>query len=378
MEAGIEPRAGEVAEPRRSSRDASALRSGLEQWLASQLPAGAEPRVGPVRPTSANGMSSETFLFEATWQEGGRTRHEELVARVAPEDGDCPVFPVYDLRRQFQLLERLASLTTLPVPKVFWYEEDAGAVGSPLFVMSRVEGEVPPDIPPYNFGGNWLFDLGPEQRRHLQDATVGLLASLHAAPVEAFSFLDLDRPGATPLRRHVANTRAWYEFAKADGGPSALVEAGFDWLEEHWPEEEGEAVVSWGDSRIGNVMYRDLEPVAAFDWEMAALGPRELDVGWLIWAHRNFEDLTEELGLPGMPDFLRPEDVAATYEARSGQRLGDLGFYLAYAAVQFGIVYLRIGRRQVRFGERPMPDDPDELLINRGPLERIVTDSYWR
>ena len=59
---------------------------------------------------------------------------------------------------------------------------------------------------------------------------------------------------------------------------------------EHWPADEGPTVLSWGDSRIGNVMYRDFEPVAVLDWEMAGLGPREVDVGWFIYAHRVFEE----------------------------------------------------------------------------------------
>ena len=31
-------------------------------------------------------------------------------------------------------------------------------------------------------------------------------------------------------------------------------------------------------ARIGNVMYKDFEPVGVLDWEMAALGPREMDI----------------------------------------------------------------------------------------------------
>lgn len=368
-----------VTEVQRSSRDPEGLRSGLEGWLGAMLPAGAEPRIEDLQATSANGMSSETMLFSASWKEAGGRRHEELVARVAPGDDDVPVFPVYDLARQFQALQRVAGLSSVPVPRVWWYEGDPGAIGAPFFVMSRIEGQVPPDIMPYNFGDSWLYALDEEQRRTLQDATVKILAELHSieTPGRHFDFLELDYPGESPLRRHVAKTRHWYEFAAADGCPSSLVERGFTWLEDHWPDHEGEPVLSWGDSRIGNVMYRGTEPVAVFDWEMAALGPRELDLAWLIWAHRNFEDLTEELGLPGMPGFLRRDDVVATYRTLTGYEPEDLDFYLGYAAVQFGVVYLRTGRRSVHFGEREMPANPDDLLINKAPLERIVTDTYW-
>jgi len=47
-------------------------------------------------------------------------------------------------------------------------------------------------------------------------------------------------------------------------------------------------VVVWGDSRVGNVLYSDFRPVAVLDWEMATLGPREMDVAWVIFAHMVF------------------------------------------------------------------------------------------
>jgi aminoglycoside phosphotransferase (APT) family kinase protein len=369
----------ERVEVHRSDRDPAELGRRLERWLATQLPAGADPVVTDARSTSATGMSSETMLFRATWTEDGQARTEDLVARLAPRPEDVPVFPEYDLRRQFLALREVAALTSVPVPRVWWCEDDPAPVGSTFFVMSQVGGQVPPDVMPYNFGDSWLYDLAPDEQRALQDASVRLLAELHAIerPEERFPFLHVDLPGDTPLRRHLAKTHRWYDLAVADGCRSTLVEAGLAWLEDHWPAHEGPPVLSWGDARIGNVMYRGTEPVGVFDWEMAALGPRELDVAWMIWAHRNFEDIAAKYGLPGMPHFFRRADVVETYQALTGHELTDLDFYLTYSAVQFGIVYLRTGRRQVHFGQREMPDDPDELLYNREPLERLVAGTYW-
>src|SRR4029078_1447691 len=121
-----------------------------------------------------------------------------------------------------------------------------------------------------------------DEQRALQDATIGVLASLHALEAsDDFAFLEFRDAGAKHLRRHIAHTRAWYDYVAADGIRSPLVERAFAWLDDHWPADEGPTVVSWGDSRIGNAMYRDFVPVGIFDWEMAGLGPRELDVAWL-------------------------------------------------------------------------------------------------
>ncbi|MGH9137603.1 MAG: phosphotransferase family protein [Acidimicrobiales bacterium] len=363
----------------RSSRDPEQLGGSLEQWLATQLPDAAAPRLTALQSTSDNGMSSDTVLFDAAWEEGAETHAERLVARIAPSPGDVPVFPSYDLRRQFETIRLVGELTTVPVPRVWWFEPDPAIVGSEFFVMSRVDGDVPPDVMPYDFGDNWLFDAPAAAQRRLQDSTVGVLAELHAIeePEPRFGYLAHDTPGADALRRHVAHTRQWYEFAAADGGRSPLLDRGFAWLDDHWPRQPGPTVLSWGDARIGNVLYRDFEPVAVLDWEMAGLGPPELDVAWLINAHRTFEDLAAEYGLPGMPDFLRADDVCATYEAGTGYAPRNLAFYGTYAALQWGVVFLRTGRRQIHFGEREAPADPTELLHNRRSIERMLAGEYW-
>jgi aminoglycoside phosphotransferase (APT) family kinase protein len=319
-------------------------------------------------------MSSDTVLFDAAWNDGGQERHESLVARIAPDAGDVPVFPDYELSKQFEVLRIVRELTSVPVPKVWWYEPDPEAMGAPFFVMGCVEGLVPPDVMPYTFGDNWLFDATDLEKQRLQDTTVQVLADLHGIPhpETEFSFLSFDVPGETPLRRHIEHTRQWYEFAKKDCGPSPLVERSFAWLDDHWPKEEGPTVLSWGDARIGNMMYRDFEPVAVFDWEMAGLGPRELDLSWLIFGHQVFDTLAARMELPGMPDFLVPSEVATSYEFRTGHTPANLDFYLIYAALQWGIVFMRTGMRQVHFGEVEMPDDIESWFHHRPLFDKLL------
>jgi aminoglycoside phosphotransferase (APT) family kinase protein len=363
---------GEPTRLTRSSRAADDLAVQLQRWLARRLPREAGPVVHDVETSAATGMSSETVLFSATWSEGGERATSRLVARVAPHEDDVPVFPSYDIPRQFETIALVARRTTVPVPGLRWCEPEPVALGSPFFVMDRVDGVVPPDLLPYNFGDSWLFSASADDRRRLQDTTVEVLARLHEVPGREAAFLELDAPGAGPLRRRVEHTRAWYEFVVADAPRSPLVERAFAWLDDHWPADEGEPVLVWGDARIGNILYADFEPAAVLDWEMACVGPRELDVSWLVYAHRCFEDLAESLGLPGMPEFLRSEDVLARYESLTGHAPRDLDFYLAYAAVQWAITFLRTGQRSVRFGERAMPGDVDDLILNRAPLERML------
>lgn len=361
-------------EQKRSSRDLESVRRGLERALAEQVPEGRDHRVGALQGTSASGMSSETLLFEASWEGDGHRHTEQLVARVAPIGDDVPVFPVYDMPGQFATIRAVASLTDVPVPKPWWCETDAALIGSPFFVMGRVDGEVPPDIPPYNFGESWLYKADRADQRRLQDTTVAVLAELHAIPEPERHFAHLagSFPGDSTLRRHVAGRRHWYEWAARDSGRSQLLEKGFAWLEDRWPAHESPAVLNWGDSRIGNVMYRDFTPVAVLDWEMAGLGPPETDLAWMAYLHMMFEDMAVAYGFPHMPDFLRVADLAATYERLTGHSPRDLDWYIVYSALQLGIVYLRTGMRSVRFGEREAPADADELLMNGEAIASLI------
>jgi aminoglycoside phosphotransferase (APT) family kinase protein len=370
------------ADLRRTSRDLEQLRLALQGWLGDRLPAGSQVQIPQLTTTAATGMSSETVLFPTIWDDGAGVHTEDLVCRIAPQPRDVPVFPSYDMRGQFEVIRLVSELTSVPVPHVRWLEEDTGLLGAPFFLMDRIDGAAPPDNPPYTFGSNWLSDATDQQRLALQHATIDVLVELHAIDQaeERFGFLFTpaeQASGSTPLHRKVARTRAWYDWTVASGVRSPLVERGFAWLAEHWPADPGPTVLSWGDSRVGNVLYRDFAPVGVLDWEMAAVCPREIDLGWLIYAHNIFQDMSTIFELPGVPGFLQRDAVAAYYQKQSGYTPHDLDFYTAYAALQYAIVFLRTGARAAHFGELVLPADPDELIFNREPLERMLADDYW-
>ncbi len=154
-----------------------------------------------------------------------------------------------------------------------------------------------------------------------------MLAKLHSIPNadKTFGFLAEAVPdGETPLHRQLNWLKEWYEFAVPDIGRSPLVEKALKWLEDNFPADVAatDTVLAWGDSRIGNVLYEDFRPVAVLDWEMATLGPRELDVAWMIFAHKVFQELSGLAGMPGLPDVMREEDVRATYREADRRRTG--------------------------------------------------------
>ncbi len=360
------------------TRDPQEVQGQLSRWFASHLPDDAEPTVEMLESPIANGMSSDTVLFDLTLTEAGERRTRACVARMEPEAAAVPVFPSYELGRQYRVMRLVESATDVPVPTARWYEPDPSALGSPFFVMDRVDGRVPPDVLPYNFG-SWLSEASEADQRRLQDATVAVIAGVHSIDRTNadLDFLEMDQPQPSALGRHVANQRSFYEWVAADGGRIPVLERCFDWMEENWPERDGAAVLSWGDARIGNVLYDGFEPVGVLDWEMAGVGPRELDVAWTVFLHLFFEGIAQDAGLPGMPGFLRIEDVVATYRSLTGYEPIDMEFYLLYAALRHGVVMARMQHRLILAGTAERPDDPDDLVMHRRTIEAMLDGSYW-
>ncbi len=364
------PAPGQHRQMTTSERDLDELSDCLARWLAGKV--GSRPRITSASRPDGLGLSSTSVLFDAEWGPGDSG---SFVARMAPEATSFPVFRTYDLPMQYHVVAGVAAASDVPVPRLCWLETDPGPLGTPFFVMRQVAGRVPADNPPYVFGG-WLADASVDERAALQRATVDVLGRIHGITDVAQRFPMLAGPGQS-LRRHADEQFAWYRWALADDGFSIpVIERGFAWLDEHWPDDPGPDVLNWGDARPGNVIYQEFTPAAVLDWEMAALAPREVDVAWLIFIHRFFQDIGAMFGHPGLADFLRRADVEAGYRDATGHVPRDMDFYLLYAALRHAIVMARIKRRMIHFDGETVPDHPDDYVLHRACLDAMITGTY--
>jgi len=356
----------------KSSRNNEDLRSQLQGWLA-QRTNDPNATVGAVSSPEANGMSSESLFFDAAWDENVGS----FVARVAPSDDDVPTFMSYDLERQYELISLVNERSDVPVPELMWLETDPHHLDAPFFVMRRVEGRVPPDLPPYAMEG-WVRELGATRQAALQRESLTALAAIHAIDISdgCADFLHFDIPGDTALQRHFADQRQYYEWmCERAGRRFPAIETAFDWLIANWPDEQPSAI-SWGDSRIGNIMYSPTgtTPVAILDWEMAAIAPPALDVAWMCFMHRFFEYLLGPAGIETLPLMLRPAEVREQYGEISGVDVGDMRFEMAYNATRHAIIMSRLHARHVHFGTHEWPDDPDDVFLFKGLLAELMAD----
>jgi aminoglycoside phosphotransferase (APT) family kinase protein len=357
----------EISTPWR--RDPEEVAPRLAEWVANRI--GPDAKLGELS-EPGNGMSSETVLFDVTMN--GKTDH--YVARLAPKSDVYPVFQHYDLMAQKRCMDLVRAHTNVPAPEVPFAEEDTSWLGTQFIVMKRVDGVPPLDVPPYVMGG-WLFDASESERAQVERGAISVLAGLHQITPEShdLSFLMAPEYGDYAVDQQLGAQRAYYEWAR-DGLTYPLIERTFAWLEEHKPKGL-RPVLNWGDARIGNMLWRDFEPVAVLDWEMATVGPKEVDLAWMIFLHRFFQDLAAKFEMVGLPAFMRRDVLAAEYEKQSGSPVEHLEWFEVYGALRFAIVSVRTSTRGIAYGSMEQPDDLDDLIMFRGLVEQMLAGTYW-
>jgi aminoglycoside phosphotransferase (APT) family kinase protein len=302
----------------------------LANWLAARIAGASGVRIGELRAPSANGFSNITALFEASWQSKGIEQHRKLVARIEPTGEG--LFPTYDVGRQFDVMKALES-SAVPVPKALWMERDATILGSPFLVMEHIDGHIPSDDPSFAASG-WVLSLTPQQRRVLCDNAITALVQIHQVDWRGRGLDWLRRPGeGTSAERELAYYEHFYHWA-AEGLSVPVIEAGLAWVRERLTPDD-ELVLSWGDSRIGNMIFgADLSVRAVIDWEGASLATREKDLGhWLQLTHV----YTEQFGLELPEGFPDRTALLRRYEQLSNQPLADVRFYEVMSGIHSSI-----------------------------------------
>ena len=310
-----------------SRRDLELTRTGLGRWLAGPLGAGGAARVSPISTPAGTGVANETLIFDASWSVGGEERRLPLVARVAT---DTPLYLDADIETHYRMYEALADAPGVPVPAVYGYEADPAVLGAPFFVMERIEGDIPGDRPHWSESG-FVHDADPGQRRRLWESAVGALAALHQVPVERFGFLAA-ADGADGLAANLAYWRRYLDWATGDR-PLDVLEQGWAYLDAHRPADLP-AGLSWGDSRIANVIFRDFRCVGVLDWDTVSLAGPETDLAWWI--------VMDGPGAERLPGIGTPDELVDLWESLTGRRCGDLDYFLVFTAFRLGAILCKL------------------------------------
>ncbi|MFE2985717.1 phosphotransferase family protein [Streptomyces sp. NPDC059262] len=335
----------------------------LGQWLAPRLgPGVSDVRVGEPGPPDA-GQSSDTLVFDAQWLKDEKRCHGGFVMKRQPPTDR--IFLDADVLDEYRTLRALAG-TGVPVPAMIGAEEDPAVLGARLFVMARVPGTVPTGKPSIHTAG-WLPTLTAAERRIVWSSALDALVAVHRTDWRgALTFLPgadealgagKSGPGAAGqalLTAHVGRLGRWYRWATA-GRSFPVTDAAWEYLRAGLPDVRGsEPVLLWGDARPGNMIFgADLSAAAVIDWEVAAIGPAEIDVAhWLV-----FDEFATSSGVPRLPGFPGREAILDHYGRVAGRTPQCLDYFEVLQAFFLATTLIRQADLGVRAGRFPAGTD---------------------
>ncbi|WP_313715309.1 phosphotransferase family protein [Arsenicicoccus bolidensis] len=291
------------------------------------------------------GQSSDLWTYRLTWQLRGRQHEARQVVRREPApDG---IFLRPDVLREAAILRGLAG-SSVPVPSVRWTEQSGRVLDRPFFVMDLVPGRVPGAKPSIHSTG-WLTGLSPTERRTLWDNAMDALVGVHQVRWEDDLGFLAPAGDATGAGAHLRRLTAWYRWAARERS-FAIPDVALRWLQDNVSRAGGgpDALV-WGDARVGNMIFGpDGTVEAVLDWEVASIGPREIDVAhWLV-----FDELaTDAVGVTRLEGLPGRDESIDTYEERSGHALASLAFFEVQQAFFLATTLIRQADRRVAKGE---------------------------
>lgn len=175
-----------------------------------------------------------------------------------------------DIYRQSALLNALSG-TALPVPAIRWACDRDEPLGAPFVVMERLPGR-----------SFIVWEPHPSLIEGDGGATVWRQAAELLAILHDIDFRDhlegWERPTGWPdeIVRWTGLARHSHDASRRE----RLMVLG-DRLRTSMPADEAVGLVH-GDFQPGNILYDGGKATGLIDWDLAAIGPQGVDVGWLM------------------------------------------------------------------------------------------------
>ena len=343
--------------------DQDGYETALENYLSSEKPDANNLKIIELDIPVATGFSNETIIFTAQWEEDGKDRTEKFVGRIEPKDGG--MFPVQhsglekSCYLQHRIMQTVAEQKVVPMPELFSFNSNLEPLGRSFFAMSFVEGEIPSDNPRYTVEGFLVDSSTPEERKLLIEDGLRVMAGIHSIKWKeaGLEWLDSSKAGA-PSTQHQINIWRDYSLSELKGREHPVLDEAFKWLEGNDPRDE-RIGLSWGDSRIGNIIWQDYRAAAVLDWEACSLLPTEADLGWwLMFDRMSFDDM----GVERMEGYPTREEMISMYETFTGEATRDVYYWEVFATMRFCSIFIRLGDRLVEAGF--MQEDSNPAVPN--------------
>ncbi|HRE19480.1 MAG TPA: phosphotransferase family protein [Rhabdaerophilum sp.] len=283
----------------------------------------------PILARISGGQSNPTFFV--TYES------RALVLRKKPPG---PLLPsAHAIDREFRVIAALKD-TGVPVPEALHYCTDESVVGTPFYVMARLDGRV--------FHDCTLPGVAVAERTAMYRSIAETLARFHNVGPNEIGLSDFGKPGDYFARQISRWSRQWQENRTRE---DANMERLIAWLPAHIPPGEITSLVH-GDYRVGNLMFHKTEPrvIAVLDWELATLGHPLADLAHIGMAWHTAPDeyggiAGLDLGALGIPEHSK---FLATYAAASRHPVNPEPFHMAFALFRWAAIFEGIAFRAAK------------------------------
>ncbi len=310
-------------------RDLHELRSGILAWCEEHRPEVAEAGIAElVHPTA--GLSNETIIIRCHPGTDGAPGLR-LVLRLPPLIAS---FPDHDFGLQARV-QAAASAGGIPTAEPITLEEDVRWLGVPFIVMPFVEGVIPGQASLFD---PWLTDATAAQQREAQREMVRVLAAIHRVDWRAVGLAELLGTDERGLRGQLDRWERFLSWATA-GEPHPRIEAILAWCRAHQPTDAVQPSLVWGDPRLENlVVDEQRRTCAVLDWELATIGPIEMDLGWFTGMELMLYELT---GMDPLRGFAPVDEVGRDLAEAIGRPLQDPAWHRIFAVYRSICINLR-------------------------------------
>jgi aminoglycoside phosphotransferase (APT) family kinase protein len=274
------------------------------------------------------GASNVTYLLKV----GTR----EMILRRPPA-GTKPKSG-HDMHREFHVLSALHG--HFPAPKPLAYCDDASLIGSPFYVMERLEGVILRRDAPRGLA------YPPDQARRLCLNLLDTLIALHTLDYKAIGLAELGKPDGYVARQ----VNGWCDrFEKAWTDDVPKCEALIAWLKAHTPADSPRPGTIHNDYRFDNVVLSaadHLTIVGVLDWEMCTLGDPLMDLGSSLayWVQPTDDKQVQMLRMQPstLPGMLTRDEIVAYYGEKTGRTIGNYDFYYVFGLFRLAVIAQQI------------------------------------
>lgn len=346
------------------------VQARLRDWLETYVEGWSNVRLRPMEVSLGSGFSAEIFFVDVDFDDANGAQSRTLVVRRQPTDFEVVLGS--SLALQGNMMAALDRLKVTPVPDWIGMELNPDVLDLPFLIMGRVEGQSATQRPNYNSEG-WIAEMTPAQRTATWTNAIEAFARMSRIDwqKDGFGFLANAAWGAPGLDQYLGQLEAWHRGCRKDR-VMPYVDTAIRYIRDRQPT--GTAVnVLWGDSTPSNVMFApDGRVNALIDWELAALGPSELDLAWWLY----FDDLfSRRFGVTRLEGLPTRDESIAIWEAAAGRKAEHLDYYDVVVGLRMALVVVGAFDRQVGIGNISVDNKSlDANLMTLYLAERLGMD----